>query len=287
MCHLRTSAKAFRMIPVYLAYGIMTCVFAPRVVAGEEPPTLCRILEAIEPGQHQELVLSGIYSDGVLYDPLEPLCRFDVQPSTCVEFPSGIGDYGRLGELLKKSRRAAVKLSGTLYAPGAISFTKNHASDVQYLVDFRNSRYCKDHEFRTKFVVENVLSAEPVPDSAAWAAVVGKPKAGSEVVRLLSADLPVYPARARIVGAEGTVVVEFDVKDGAAEHPTVVRGNELLTAAAISNVRSWKFEKGTPQHLTCTFAYKLERRLSGSDENDVVEARLPYYVRIVAPRNGW
>jgi len=77
-----------------------------------------------------------------------------------------------------------------------------------------------------------------------WSLPFQKPKTGSIVpAKLVKRVLPEYPTEAREKGIEGTVKLKVIVgKDGSVTVLSVVKGDPLLSPAAIEAVRQWRYE---------------------------------------------
>ena len=80
--------------------------------------------------------------------------------------------------------------------------------------------------------------------------------------RLVSAELPMYPERARMARVAGTVKLSFEINStGAVQNAEVVSGNPLLRDAALVNVRSWRFDSSglrtSSTRYETEFIYKL------------------------------
>lgn len=79
----------------------------------------------------------------------------------------------------------------------------------------------------------------------------------SAMPRIVERVQPEWPQEARDAGAQGMVILQADVAtDGTVRDARVVRGQPLLTAAAVEAVRRWRFEPagpdGRPDPMTVT-----------------------------------
>ena len=80
--------------------------------------------------------------------------------------------------------------------------------------------------------------------NGSWHDPFEKPKTGSIVpAKLVKRVQPIYPAVAREKGIEGTVKLKVIVgKDGSVTVLSVVKGDPLLSPAAIDAVQQWRYE---------------------------------------------
>jgi TonB family protein len=80
--------------------------------------------------------------------------------------------------------------------------------------------------------------------NGSWHDPFEKPKTGSIVpAKLIKRVQPIYPAEAREKGIEGTVKLRVIVgKDGSVTVLSVVKGDPLLSPAAIEAVQQWRYE---------------------------------------------
>jgi TonB family protein len=79
--------------------------------------------------------------------------------------------------------------------------------------------------------------------------------------QLITVNLPKYPALARQARVQGVVMLTFNLSANAAE-PTnieVVSGHPMLKAAAIENLKTWRFENhyAVGRKYETTFSYRL------------------------------
>ena len=83
-----------------------------------------------------------------------------------------------------------------------------------------------------------------------------------------TAPMPFYPPLARQARIEGTVKLRFVVtQDGATDRVEALSGHALLRAAAIDNVKQWKFGWPNPCICTTTKEAELTYKLTGKEEN--------------------
>ncbi len=254
------------------------------------PVRLCEALQVVKAGERIPVRVSGIYVTGLelqlLYDPQQPRCSLNIQPSTWVEFaPSAVQDT-RLVRLVERSGRASVTLVGDLYGPGALGPDDlSLSANVAFANRVAGHRYGHLNAFRTKLVVDKVLLAEPVPDSQPWNAVWAQPPEEERLV-VRAARLPVYPPLARRGGITGAVVAEVEVKAGTVTRVEIKSGDRLLASETVANIRTWQFDADTNGSFSTAFVYHLEKRKVG-DEGPTVELHLPASVRITAASFDW
>jgi Gram-negative bacterial TonB protein C-terminal len=252
--------------------------------------SFCGALQTVEPGDRIPVCLTGIYLVGpehqLFYDPKQPSCEANIQPSTWVEFGPGEPHNEVLERLLKQSGRAFVTLLGELYGPGpAGPDDSSLAPNVALANRVEGRRYGHLNAFRTKLVVDKILSVAPVPTSQPWDAVWADPT-GAQRLAVLAARVPWYPALARRAGISGAVVAEVLVKDGQVVSVDMKSGDRALIAGTVANIDTWRFEPGTNATFTTTFVYQLERRAAG-DEGPRIELHLPDSVTVTAASYDW
>lgn len=267
----------------------LACTPAPGSPAGL-PVALCEALQVVQPGDRIPVRLAGIYLVGYehqfFYDPKQPTCEANIQPSTWVEFAPGAPRSEDLERLIKQSGRAFVTFSGELYGPGAVRpDDPSLAANVALANRVAARRYGHLNAFRTKLVVHEVVSTAAVPDSQPWDAIWAEPP-GHGGLGVLSAAVPQYPSLARRAGIGGRVVAEVVVEDGQVACADVKSGDRMLATEAVANIHTWQFDPGTNVSFTTTFVYQLERRKAG-DQQARVELRLPELVTITAASYDW
>jgi TonB family protein len=251
---------------------------------------LCAALQSVDRGQQVPIVVSGIYAVGhetqILYDPQQPSCEEDVQPSTWVEVAKG-ADTTLLTRLIEEDRRAYVTFEGTLFSPAPLKPGTPKLPDKWSASDrMRGTRYGHMNAFRTQIVVTRVDTAARVPVSTPWNTASFPSDLSQRELQLLHAELPFYPYGARLAGLEGEVQVEVTLKEGKVVATHVISGDRALAAAAVENIKTWTFSTDANQRFTTRFLYVLERRF-GKLNSQKIELDVPTLVRITAPRNGW
>jgi TonB family protein len=134
--------------------------------------------------------------------------------------------------------------------------------------------------------VDAVLDVRRVPQSVPRTDVPNTPSGGIEPT-VVQGSLPEYPEYARTLGLSGEVQVRVTVDGGAVIKTEALSGNAVLSRATIRAIKSWVFEPDLKTVFVTTFVYRLQMRLSGEGEGLLLEARLPYFVRISAPADCW
>ncbi len=97
------------------------------------------------------------------------------------------------------------------------------------------------------------------------------------------ADLPIYPIVARQARIEGAVRISFRVeRDGTVSDVEVVSGHPMLRAAAVDNVRSWRFRLTRQTEPSQLYETEFVYRLSGKDvrENPRLTVSLESFRRV-------
>lgn len=289
---MRPSPLAFAIV----ALALFKCPTHAQAVAtahaeGGTAIDVCSVLQMIEPGDRIFVTVAGIYSQGyehrIFYDGNQPLCDGEVQPSTWVEFATGKTAAGELEEILRRSRRASVVFRGEIFGPALLGPDDSTLPvNVAYANRIADRRYGHLSSFRTKLVVSEVVEAKPVPDATPWGGVWHKPPAATEVLTVKQAAMPKYPALARRAGLEGIVLVEVTVENGEVVATSVVAGDRLLSASAVSDIETWKFAEELQARFITTFSYQLRTRAVDASDSQVV-AELPRRVTVMASADNW
>lgn len=107
----------------------------------------------------------------------------------------------------------------------------------------------------------SAVAPPPPPPPAAPIRVGGQVAAA----RLLNQTRPVYPPLARQARIQGTVRLEAIIsKDGTIENLEVVSGHPLLIQAALSAVRTWRYQptllNGVPVEVITTIDVNFTMR---------------------------
>lgn len=274
------SLLAFTLVLVGVTTGQE--IFSERLTLG-----LCKALQEIKQGERLSVVARGVLGRNFLfYDPGEPRCPTDVQPTTVVEFEAPLPRNA--AKWLKQDGRVILTVEGTLIGPKAVDESSKGIALAGRVANWLRARYEFHNTCRTKLVVKRVTSYERVPPYLPWEALLVRPHGSGSLPKVLSGDLPTYPWEARRLSVEGSVVLTLRIVNGEIHEAQIVHADDpILAAAARDNVLTWKFQDEVTRILTTTFTYQLERRNFSADDNPVVEARLPAYVRIVGPRLDW
>jgi Gram-negative bacterial TonB protein C-terminal len=247
---------------------------------------LCDALARVQPGEHMEVVVRGVIASGpellVLFDPDEPACRENVQPATWVELGPNADATAMNRE--GSGNQVRVVVQGVLHGPRVIADEGRGDPVFAARARAHNRRYGHLNTFRTKLVVERVLSADPVSETATanWNAV---PMSSEPVV--VSASVPAYPELARAAGVTGDVRLVVTVVRGNVSHVEVQSGDRMLAQHASENAKNWRFQETVDGTIETTFRYRLERRKAGADLNPRIELSLPRVVTIVGATDDW
>jgi hypothetical protein len=246
------------------------------------PVPLCRALESIEPGDEIQVVVSGIYAVDYFYDPEERYCRLDICPQTCVEFAPEVAvpeDLRHIHDDLE-SKGVLAEFRGILYGPPDVPIPPFLSSvSTAHRALARNSvrkLYC-GNRYRTKLVVESILSFGPVPEETPWPEERERPEDEPIPVEMA---LPKYPPIARNIDYEGVALVAVTVVAGEVTDAQIQFGDAVLVTEVLANVQTWRFASNVSASFTVEYDFRLEKRTIGEGGNARLEMRLPHYVRV-------
>src|SRR3954468_12827620 len=99
-----------------------------------------------------------------------------------------------------------------------------------------------------------------------------------------SAEVPLYPAVARVANVEGVVHVKITTDGHRVTSAHAEDGHKILAAAAEKNAQTWQFAPHEPRTLRVTYRYKLVTDLDAHQNNPRVLLRLPTEIEIAALR---
>ncbi len=282
-----------------LAGAILVVAAAlPRGVAMADVPSashdelyLCTALEHAMEGQQVPVLISGVVTVGfefqIFFDPEQPECGIDVQPSTWIEIPSSAKNREALFQSIEATGSANVTIRGVLYGPPVLGRDDSSLNPVAAFANrIAHRRYGHLGGFRTKLVVDEILEARPAPQYLAARARLDRPTSIDEV-HVEAAQVPEYPERARRAGVSGEVVVKVAIQGGEVVSTELLSGDRLLAMGAEANIKTWKFAEDLEATFTTTFVYRLELRPTGAEEGSRIELQLPRLIRITAPRYAW
>lgn len=252
---------------------------------------LCSLLEEVHAGERVPVIVSGIlaigYEHQVLYDPDRPLCNGAVQPSTWVEYAQQFPENKELNRLLERSRRALVVVRGELFGPARVGpDDPDLALNLAYANRVARRRHGESSSFRTKLVISEIIDTKPVPELSPSQVTYHRPRNAEELLAVKEAALAQYPQRPRQIGLEGDVVIGLTIEDGRVTETLVESGDRLLAEAAVSNVKTWRFESGLNARLFTRFSFQLADPLSQGPPVKVI-AELPRRVILIAKADAW
>ena len=256
------------------------------IIVSQSPVPLCRALERLDLRDQIPVVISGIYLHNYFYDPNEPSCELDVDPAICIEFAEDTRLPREFVELHKDSRVRAT-FQGILFGPTFDPQTNDPViPTAARIAAASRSRHCANM-YAAKLVVDTILDYERVPETMPWD---GPTPQDQNIVNQpfpIEMRLPGYPKIARTLGAEGSVLVEIYVSEGAVTATRVQYGDPLLAEAVIDNVTTWRFESNLNTVLNVEFEFRLERRSSSRGTNPRYEMELPSFVRVIGTYRRW
>ena len=253
-----------------------------------ESTTLCEALETIGVGEKRDILVQGVLTGGqsIFYDPNEVECRLNVQPFVWFRSESEISEnVAEYHELLARDRRIRVTVRGTLLGPSSPRMAEDDLSMpwIAAYAERAPGRYGHMGHYRALLVGEEILDfgsvGELEPHRGGWDSPYPRNKP-----KVLAAQWPDYPKYARNIGLEGDVVLGLYVEDGEVRSVDVLSGDRLLFQGAKEAVASWKLQTDGKVWLTTRFSYRLELWEARKGPNPRVEAHLPSWVKITAPR---
>jgi len=102
-------------------------------------------------------------------------------------------------------------------------------------------------------------------------------------IRMVSAEVPLYPEDAETAGIEGTIIVEVQVRNGEVFEAIANNGPLLLRRSALANVHTWHFSTNLTMKFHSKFTYRL-MAASGCDmdRQRLTTLNLPYTVEITS-----
>ena len=144
------------------------------------------------------------------------------------------------------------------------------------------SAAAKLSEERMKKLILFLLLGLSIAGSAARQNAAATPIQGDESLVVQHADVPLYPAMAKIARVSGTVQVEVTVRDGSVVNTQVLKSSAhpILVSAATENLKTWQFLPQTNAKFTTTYIYELEKKEAPLPENPRIQMQLPKLVKI-------
>jgi len=125
----------------------------------------------------------------------------------------------------------------------------------------------------------------------------------SHYPKLIHADVPFYPALARIAHITGEIRILVTVENGSVtdaqiksaevqvtdpSHQAVYDSRATAVASrqlsepSLTNLKTWRFEPEPSTSFVVTYVYTIEGEITSLPENPVVELDLPRFVRVTA-----
>jgi hypothetical protein len=99
-----------------------------------------------------------------------------------------------------------------------------------------------------------------------------------------SAQVPLYPAVARLANVEGVVHLKLTTDGHRVVSTQVEDGHKLLAPLAEENARTWQFSLHEPTTFAVTYTYKLVDDWKGDSNNPTVVLKLPTEVEVSTRR---
>ncbi len=279
---------------------IFTCLFSFNNIGFAEEQLsesipLCVALEMIAPGQQIPIITSGIfnpffgiaednpkeYGNGVLFSLQEPHCKTVVHPATCVEFASGLKMPLDL-QKLDKSKRYSIEavFKGILFGPIVSKMSKDVTLPALARIASISRPYCDCWSYRTKLLVTEIILFEVLEKRLPSPGFIDL---WENAPYPIDFKLPKYPWGAQNMYLEGAVLLKLTIFKGKITAVKAMFGDPVLVDGAVSNVKSWTFNKAVCQELKVKYIYELEKRPFGSNRNLKIILELPELVRVIAP----
>lgn len=101
-------------------------------------------------------------------------------------------------------------------------------------------------------------------------------------LRLLHADVPMYPQLARVARVSGTVEMQVTINNGVVTNTEARTGPGILCDATSESIRSWRFAESINTTITTSFTYELDVDKPSYGQNPRVELELPFKVTIIS-----
>jgi outer membrane biosynthesis protein TonB len=130
--------------------------------------------------------------------------------------------------------------------------------------------------------LSRAVAAAAVLSFASGAMVWQRPKVALPMV--LSAQVPLYPQTARTANVQGIVHIRVETDGQRVTSAQAEDGNQLLSAPAEKNVKTWQFSLHKPTTFTVTYKYRLVDDIEASQNNPRVLLKLPTEVEVDALR---
>jgi hypothetical protein len=123
----------------------------------------------------------------------------------------------------------------------------------------------------------------PILFLASW--VVAGRRSSVSLPIVAAAQVPLYPAVARVSNVEGKVHLKVTTDGNRVVSTQIEDGHKLLADSAEENVRTWQYSLHEPTTFSVTYSYKLVENWPGDLNNPAVVLRFPTEVEV--SRSRW
>jgi hypothetical protein len=138
--------------------------------------------------------------------------------------------------------------------------------------------------FQNRGFVIRISRNAPTHPPIDWRLVEEPPPPLPPPTIVTGADIPLYPATARVNGVEGVVKLRLSMSDNEVLDINAEAESAVLSEAAIENVRTWSLAWTTAPVVHVTFTYKLAPGDCSGDQRTHVTMRVPSEVEVTAKR---
>lgn len=149
-------------------------------------------------------------------------------------------------------------------------FHPNRAHEATITYDFVLLGECSpdDSDWRFVFTAPNVVSISDCATSIQLPAEE-KHKAGATAgeVTFLSFEEMKYPPLANTARIRGDVLVRAELDDdGRVVSASILAGHPMLVAAAVSNIKKWRFKPNPEKQVTMVYSFRLGERVCPAND---------------------
>jgi TonB family protein len=149
-------------------------------------------------------------------------------------------------------------------------FRYHHYGKAEIIYDFALVGDCapEETEWRFAFTAPNAVEISDCRPHV-WVTAAQKQAAAAEArgVTLVSFEKMAYPPLAATARISGDVLVRADLAaDGTVISASAVSGHPMLAAAAVSNLRNWRFQPNPEKQVSVVYAFRLGETICPNGE---------------------